>query len=158
MTTVGHPINAYPTKYVSAGALIFDEDGGLLIVKPTYKNGWEIPGGIVELDESPMQGCLREVREELGIEVSLGQLLVVDHKPRHGGLPGSLQFIFSGGILRPPLIEAIRLPPSELLEYRFMAPEVALRLLQEPVSRRVEAALRAMSEGRTSTLHDGSLE
>src|SRR5690606_12767250 len=55
-----------PRKRVSAGCLLFDEAGRLLIVNPTYKDGWEIPGGAVEANESPLDGCIREIREELG--------------------------------------------------------------------------------------------
>jgi hypothetical protein len=33
-----------PAIPVSAGALIFDRAGRLLILKPTYKGGWTIPG------------------------------------------------------------------------------------------------------------------
>ena len=35
---------------VSAGALVFDRAGRLLILKPTYKSGWTIPGGVMEAD------------------------------------------------------------------------------------------------------------
>jgi ADP-ribose pyrophosphatase YjhB (NUDIX family) len=38
---------------MAAGALLFDEDGRILLVEPTYKPYWEIPGGVVEADESP---------------------------------------------------------------------------------------------------------
>ena len=58
---------------VSAGALIFDRAGRLLILKPTYKSGWTIPGGVMEADgESPWEACRREVREETGIDVAAG--------------------------------------------------------------------------------------
>ena len=57
-----------PKKRMSAGALFFDEAGRLLVVEPAYKSNWEIPGGAVELNESPRQACVREVKEELGLE------------------------------------------------------------------------------------------
>src|SRR6266705_4914118 len=61
---------ALPTIPVSAGALIFDRSGRLLILKPTYKSGWTIPGGVMEEDgETPWQACRREGREECGLEV-----------------------------------------------------------------------------------------
>ena len=53
-----------PAIPVSAGALIFDRAGRLLILKPTYKTGWTIPGGVMEADgETPWEACRREVRE-----------------------------------------------------------------------------------------------
>ena len=43
-----------PAIPVSAGALIFDQVGRLLILKPTSKSGWTIPGVVMETDgETP---------------------------------------------------------------------------------------------------------
>jgi 8-oxo-dGTP diphosphatase len=78
-----------PAIPVSAGALIFDRAGGLLIVKPTYKSGWTIPGGVMEADgETPWQACRREVREETGIEVRKGRLACMDFRRPRPGNPG----------------------------------------------------------------------
>ena len=61
---------------VSAGALIYDRAGRLLILKPTYKSGWTIPGGVMEADgESPWEACQREVREETGLEAEVVEKL-----------------------------------------------------------------------------------
>ncbi|HEX7996182.1 MAG TPA: NUDIX hydrolase, partial [Streptosporangiaceae bacterium] len=80
------PIPAIP---VSAGALIFDRKGRLLILKPTYKSGWTIPGGVMEADgESPWQACKREVREECGLIVGTGRLACVDFRRPRPGRPG----------------------------------------------------------------------
>jgi hypothetical protein len=50
-----------PRIPASAGALIFDAEGRLLILKPSYKKGWTIPGGQIEADgESPWAACQRE--------------------------------------------------------------------------------------------------
>ena len=70
-----------PAIPVSAGALIFDRAGQLLILKPTYKTGWTIPGGVMEADgETPWDACRREVLEECGIEVSGGRLACMDFR------------------------------------------------------------------------------
>jgi 8-oxo-dGTP diphosphatase len=45
--------------------LFRDAAGRVLLVKPTYKNGWEIPGGYVDAGESPRAAAAREVKEEL---------------------------------------------------------------------------------------------
>src|SRR5271165_5866820 len=75
-----------PRVPVSAGALIFDRSGQLLILKPTYKSGWTIPGGVMEADgETPWQACQREVREECGLVVTRARLACVDfRRPRPG--------------------------------------------------------------------------
>jgi 8-oxo-dGTP diphosphatase len=64
MTTSAQPPMARPL--VAAGALFTDPAGRLLMVRPTYKEFWDIPGGYVEPGESPRDACTREVREELG--------------------------------------------------------------------------------------------
>jgi 8-oxo-dGTP pyrophosphatase MutT (NUDIX family) len=151
-------VRDFPMKYMSAAALFFDERGALLIVKPTYKDGWEIPGGIVEADESPMQACRREIREEIGLTVTVGPLLVMDYKSRGNGLSDSLQFVFLGGALAPAQIQAITLPETELSEHRFLPPDEALATLPSSLSLRVAGGLRAIAEGRTLLLHDGHEE
>ena len=76
-----------PRIPASAGALIFDGSGRLLIVNPTYKKHWTIPGGIMEANgETPWEGCRREVREEVGLDVTRGRLVAVDFlRPRQHG-------------------------------------------------------------------------
>ena len=87
-----------PAIPVSAGALIFDRAGRLLILKPTYKTGWTIPGGVMEADgETPWDACRREVREECGIEVRGGRLACVDFRPGRPGHPGGIRFLFDYG-------------------------------------------------------------
>ena len=138
---------------VSTGALIFDRRGRLLIVKPTYKSGWTIPGGIMEADgETPWQACKREVREECGIEVLAGRLAAVDfRRPKPGwpgedgrpGRRGGLRILFDCGALPDSDLAAITLQADELEEHRFVTVRDALALLRGPIRRRVRAACAA---------------
>ena len=59
-----------PVQIVAAGALVRDGEGRILLVKHP-RRGWEFPGGQVENGESLMEGVLREVREETGIEARI---------------------------------------------------------------------------------------
>src|SRR3954452_22659213 len=104
--------NSLPTSAtprMAAGALFVDEAGRPLLVKPTYKDGWDLPGGYVEPGESPLAACRREVAEELGIFPTIGALLIVDWAPneREGD---KLLFVFDGGTLNDALLQSIRLP------------------------------------------------
>jgi 8-oxo-dGTP diphosphatase len=131
-----------PKKRMGAGCLFFDQQGQILLVRPTYKPVWEIPGGIVELNESPLQCCRREVEEEIGLTGSVGELLVVDYNYPAGAKTESLMFIFSGGVLSSQEIASIRLRTEELSEWRFFAPS-ALPLEMTPTLReRILAAWR----------------
>ena len=94
-----------------------------MLVKPTYKSTWEIPGGVVEKDESPKQCCQREVSEELGLNHKIGHLLVVDYNNKAGEKTESLMFVFHGGILTPSQIESIQINRDELSEFCFFDAE-----------------------------------
>src|SRR5215207_9139944 len=86
-------------KRMAAGILFRDADGRVLLVQPSYKPNWEIPGGAVEADESPWTAASRELREELGIDRAVGRLLVVDYVRPQDSRPEGVIFIFDGGIL-----------------------------------------------------------
>jgi 8-oxo-dGTP diphosphatase len=134
-----------PKKRMASGCLFRDEQGRILLVKPTYKPGWEIPGGVVEQDESPRQACRREIGEELGLACSIQTLLVVDYNSASAAKGESLQFLFDGGTLEPEDIAAIRLPERELSEYRFFAAH-ELPEMTPTLRRRVLAAWRQVEK------------
>lgn len=132
-----------PAVPASAGALIYDHAGRLLILKPTYKSGWTIPGGVMEADgETPWDACRREVREECGIEVTSGRLACVDFHPGRPGHLGGIRFLFDCGPVDDAALAAITLQPEEIAEHRLVPLDTALTLLRPPIRRRVRAASR----------------
>jgi 8-oxo-dGTP pyrophosphatase MutT (NUDIX family) len=131
-----------PRIPASAGALLFDTVGRLLVLNPTYKSGWTIPGGMVEADgETPWEACRRETREETGLEVEGGRLAAVDFLRLRKGKPGGMRFLFDCGTLPEDALGRIRLQEEEISEFRFVDPAGAGDLLSGPVGRRVAAAL-----------------
>lgn len=137
----GQPLPAIPA---SAGALIFDRAGRLLILKPVYKSGWTIPGGVMEAGgETPWAACQREVREECGLTVERGRLACVDFRPPRRGKPGGLRFLFDCGTLPDKVLAGIVLQPEEISAYRIEPQPAALDLLRKPIRRRVRAARRS---------------
>jgi 8-oxo-dGTP diphosphatase len=138
---------------VSAGALIFDRAGRLLILKPTYKSGWTIPGGVMEADgESPWEACRREVREETGIDVARGRLAAMDFRRPPPGRPGGIRFLFDCGQVSDRALAGLVLQPEEISESRLVPLADALALLRGPIRRRVRAATRGR---RLVYLEDG---
>jgi len=138
-----------PKKRMSAGCLLFDHLNRILLVNPTYKEPWEIPGGIVEEHESPLQACVREIQEELGITIHPKRLLCVDYSPTSDDRSESLSFIFDGGQLTPKQITSITLQENELSEYRFCTPEETTTLLNERVGQRVRQCLSIIFTDQT---------
>ena len=140
MTQETIPLPGIP---VSAGALIYDRAGRLLILKPTYKSGWTIPGGVMEADgESPWEACQREVREETGLEVSHGRLVVMDFRRPKEARPGGIRFLFDCGQLSDAALADLKLQPEEISEFRLVPLPDALGLLRGPIRRRVRAATK----------------
>lgn len=150
----GAPEWGVPRVPASAGALLFDDAGRLLILNPTYKRRWTIPGGQLEADgETPWEACRRETREECGIEVERGRLVCVDVRPwKRPERPGGLRFVFHCGVLREAQVGAVSLQAEEISEHRFVDLEEAAALLSGPVRRRVLACVGA---DRCVYLEDG---
>ncbi|BCM65685.1 hypothetical protein EASAB2608_01019 [Streptomyces sp. EAS-AB2608] len=108
----------------SAAVVFCNEDSEVLIVKPTYKDYWNLPGGAVDVEhgETPYDAVVREVREELGISPPIGRLLVHAWVTVAGKGAQAL-YIFKGGVLSRQDMQALTLQQSELSEYRFCHPE-----------------------------------
>ncbi|WP_411110486.1 NUDIX domain-containing protein [Streptomyces sp. c-19] len=141
---------------VAAGVLLFDDQDRFLLVDPTYKPGWEFPGGVVESGEPPARAGMREVAEEIGIALdAVPRLLLVDWErpqpPGHGGL----RLLFDGGRLDAADIARLRLPGAELRAWRFVTEEEAADLLPPVRYRRLRWALRARERGTVLNLEAG---
>lgn len=128
-------------RRIGAGALFRNAAGCVLLVNPTYKPQWEIPGGIVEEGESPRQCCQRELREELGYDGPVGRLLVVDWLPDLNGRGDRVLFIFDGGVVDDAFATSASLPPDELSECRFVDLAEAGGYLGPGMVRRVKEAV-----------------
>ena len=145
---------ALPTKRVGAGMLFRDVDNRVLLVEPVYKRDWEVPGGLVEVDESPRAAAEREIHEELGIERPPGRLLCLDWHRAEPPATEGLMVLFDGGELTDVEMKTIRLPPGELRSWAFLSLEEAAVRLSPRLYRRVAACLA--HPGETLYLENGS--
>jgi 8-oxo-dGTP pyrophosphatase MutT (NUDIX family) len=141
---------------VAAGVLLFDEQDRVLLVDPTYKAGWEFPGGVVEPGEAPARAGVREVAEETGIQLDdVPRLLVVDWEspvpPGYGGL----RLLFDGGRLDSVKARQVLLPGPELRGWCFASEEEAAELLPPVRYERLRWALRARERGAALYLEAG---
>lgn len=134
-----------PSVYVSACVLVTDANDHVLVVKPNYRPYWAIPGGIVEDGERPDECVAREVAEELGLSLIIGDLLVVDWSPPLGDRPKvMLNFTFDAGLIDDP--DTIRLQHDELDDYAFLPWREAADRLPAATAPRIPAALRARKD------------
>jgi len=141
--------------HAAAALFVTDDTGRVLLVKPTYRDHWAIPGGYVDQHETPHTAAERELHEELGLGLPVGHLLVVDWASPAGPRPRALvNFVFDGGRLTPD--HDIRVDHDELETFGFHDPEHCRHVLPPRVAPRIEAALAARAKGTTIYLTDGA--
>jgi 8-oxo-dGTP diphosphatase len=146
-----------PRKRMGSGVVFTSVDSRVLLVEPTYKEYWEVPGGCVEVDESPYAAAMREVKEELGLVVRPGRLLVVDWVPPRENRTEGVMFLYAGGLLSTKDENAIYLPAAELRHWAWSTRTECDARLSRLLARRVAAALRALQNGEIFYLEDGRL-
>jgi DNA-binding transcriptional MerR regulator/ADP-ribose pyrophosphatase YjhB (NUDIX family) len=150
-------LSSLPKKRVAAGMLFSDAANQVLLVKPTYRSHWQLPGGVAAQDESPVAAAVRAVERELGLIVEPGALLVVDWVgPRAGSIEGLL-FVYEGPVLASSDEAAIVLPPHELSEWGWFASDTLADVLPAHMLRRISSALKARNDGATRYLEHGAL-
>ena len=137
-----------PKKPMAAGVVFLDASNRLLILKPTYKDTWTLPGGVVEENESPYQACVREVKEEIGLKIQNIKFLSVDYmSPQTSEYPNkgeNLQFIFFGGVLGEVEIKNITFTKDEISEYKFVSLVEAQQLVNKNLAQRLPKSLEAI--------------
>ncbi|MGC5567307.1 NUDIX domain-containing protein [Streptomyces sp. FR-108] len=144
------------SETVAAGVLLFDELDRVLLVDPTYKAGWEFPGGVVESGEAPARAGIREVAEETGIRLTdVPRLLVVDWEPPAPPGYGGLRLLYDGGRLGGGEARRLVLPGPELRDWRFVTEEEAATLLPPIRYERLRWALRARERSTALYLEAG---
>ncbi|MFF4648257.1 NUDIX domain-containing protein [Streptomyces sp. NPDC001389] len=143
-------------KRVAADALIRDGQGRILLVNPTYKGGWDLPGGMAEENEPPEAAVRRELEEELGLAVGTLRFLCVDWVTPHGPWDDLLGFVFDAGVLEPEQIAKLSPQDEEISEHRFFELDEALKRLPDRQRARAAQALRALGDGVPRYLQNGS--
>ncbi|MGC9599370.1 MAG: NUDIX hydrolase [Minisyncoccia bacterium] len=138
-----------PKKRMGTGALIFNEKSEVLIVKPTYKGHWSVPGGVVDANESPREACMREIKEEIGLIMPELHFICVAYQRNSGTEKGeSLQFMFYGGVLIQDTIEQIVISKEEIAEFKFVDMKMALSLLNSALANRLSLSMEAIKKNQ----------
>jgi 8-oxo-dGTP pyrophosphatase MutT (NUDIX family) len=135
--------------------LFRDRAGRVLLVRPSYKRNWEIPGGAVEAGESPWGTATRELVEELGWDRPLGRLLVVDHVLPQDSRPAGVVFVFDGGVLDESDLAALVLADGEIVSADLHTLEQARARVKPLLADRLAAAVEAVREGVTALCEHG---
>ncbi len=146
--------SALPRKRLIAHVVFQDRAGRVLLCQTTFKTDWELPGGIVEPFETPRDGAIREVREELGVDRSVGRLLVVDWLPPYLGWDDACELIFDGGTIEESELDDYVLEEREIVTVRLCTLAEAAELMTESAHRRLTVAC-TVAAGETAYTEHG---
>ena len=133
-----------PRKRAISQLLIRDPDDRVLLCQLTYKPDWDLPGGVVEVGESPQLAASREVSEELGLTLPAGRLLLTDWLPPWSGWDDALCLVFDGGRHDPSVLEAMVREPREIRHAEFCTAEQVVERCADFTARRVASALATL--------------
>lgn len=141
-----------PRKRAIAQMLVRDPDERVLLCQLTYKSDWDLPGGVVEVHESPQLAVSREIAEELALDIKADSLLLTDWLPRWGGWDDAICLVFDGGVHDPRVLDRMVAQPREIRTAEFCTLAQVHERCADFTARRIEAALaNARGEGPSYT-------
>lgn len=103
-----------PKKRLIAQGILRTDGDRIALCELTYKKDWDLPGGIVDPNESPADCVVREVHEELGLEVRVQGLLAVNWLPPYRGWDDALLCLFDLGHVPEGTLEQAALQRREI--------------------------------------------
>ncbi|MEU2789321.1 NUDIX hydrolase [Streptomyces sp. NPDC007100] len=150
---------------MTAAVLITNTSDSLLVLHPANPDTanleqanapWQLPGGIVEPPESPLDAVRREAREELGLDLDLGEgdLFAVEWlQATRPGRRNRLAFLFAGPTLLQADTSRITLQREEVDEWRWATRLEAYEMLHPAIVRRIVSPLRSVGAIYRETRH-----
>ncbi|HPF80930.1 NUDIX domain-containing protein [Nostocoides australiense] len=141
-----------PTKRIIAQGILRNERGEVLLCQLTYKQEWDLPGGIVDKFESPAHCVARECREELGVDLPVGELLTTSWLPPYRGWDDAVAFIFDLGVAQADLEARMTLQRREISAVHWVGPADLDAHAAPYAARLIRSALAA---DRTAYLENG---
>lgn len=148
-------VASLPRKRMSAGVLLHDGTDRVVLVEPSYKAEWDIPGGVVDEGEAPWHAAVRELREELGLIRERMRALVIDHEPATPeGIPEGIAWVFDGGQINADELAALPLNDPEIVSVDLYRLDEASGKVHQSLGRRLSVALGAALSGSGPILCD----
>lgn len=146
-----------PRKRAIGQYLLRSTEGQVLLCELTYKQDWDLPGGVVEVGEAPQLAATREVFEELGLRVVPGQIVLVDWLPPWGGWDDAVCLVFDGGTHPVGLLPELILQAREIKAVHWVGPDQLDEVCADFTARRIRAALAAVEQNRPLYTESGRL-
>lgn len=137
----------FPASVLAAGLVLRDRRGRVLLLRTSYKVPWEVPGGFVEAAESLGEAAAREGREELGLDLPVGRLLVLDRCAGDARRPGRLLALLDGGVHDDDLPDRCAFVDGEVLAAAWCTPAEVRARTGPGLAARVAAAVAVLDAG-----------
>jgi ADP-ribose pyrophosphatase YjhB (NUDIX family) len=104
--------------WVAVKAIIV-KDGKVLVVRDHHdSNIWEFPGGHLSVDENVADGLVREVKEEIGADIRIGNLIYSEQRIFKGRGTPHLFLMFAATLIYPS--QPFMVPSQEIAEARWI--------------------------------------
>jgi 8-oxo-dGTP diphosphatase len=127
-------------KGVGSSAVLVRDGRVLLMLRAYPPYDWVLPGGVSEADESPTETVVREVREEMGVEVEPERLIGIYHQLDH--FAGEfLHFVFRATL---PEDQELRADANEVAQMGFFAADALPEPMNESTRRRILDGLEGL--------------
>ena len=111
----------------SCGSVLYriHDELRILIIKQARNGNWSFPKGHMEKDETEEQTAVREVLEEVGINIKIipGFREVIRYSPKIGTEKDVVYFVSN------PAIQRVKLQRAEVSDYKWLRPQEALKNL-----------------------------
>lgn len=125
-----------PTHIIACAGIVINENDEILMVK-THNAGWVFPGGQVEVGENVISAVKREIMEEAGVDIEVGEVFCISSNtrknPGYNGVKEIPTKIMLDFICRAK--SGTPRPSDENSESAYVAREKVLELMQTPVYR-----------------------
>ena len=144
-----------PRKRAISQMLVRDPDDRVLLCRLTYKQDWDLPGGVVEVHESPQLAVSREVHEELALDITAGRLLLTDWLPSWSGWDDALCLVFDGGVHDPSIVDGIVKQAREIRAAQFCTMDEVREQCADFTARRIASALANTGAGGPAYTESG---
>ena len=122
-----------PTHIIAGAGVVISDKDEVLMVK-TYNAGWVFPGGQVEVGENVIDAVKREIMEETGIDVDVGEVFCISSNtgkyPGYNGVEEVPAKIMLDFICK--AVSGTPRPSDENSESAYVSKEKALELIQSP--------------------------
>lgn len=136
-----------PRKRAIGQMLVRDQDQRVLLCNLTYKSDWDLPGGVVEVNESPQQAVSREIEEELALTIEAGALVLTDWLPPWSGWDDAVCLVFDGGVHESAITDRIVREAREIRTAEFCTLEQVHERCADFTARRIVSALANLEAG-----------